>query len=62
MEGSAMEQSFIPVFVSVRLIFSFIKQLWFQMQDANGNEYLNEYYSIPVGNNDGSGYDYPVSI
>ncbi|CAA97441.2 Paired domain-containing protein [Caenorhabditis elegans] len=48
MEGSAMEQSFIPVFVS--------------MQDANGNEYLNEYYSIPVGNNDGSGYDYPVSI
>ncbi|EFO92169.1 CRE-NPAX-3 protein [Caenorhabditis remanei] len=48
MEGSSMEQSFIPVFVS--------------MQDANGNEYLNEYYSLPVNQNDSSGYDYPVSI
>ena len=32
------------------------------MQDANGNEYLNEYYSLPVNQNDSSGYDYPVSI
>uniref|UniRef100_A0A1I7UNA5 Paired domain-containing protein n=1 Tax=Caenorhabditis tropicalis TaxID=1561998 RepID=A0A1I7UNA5_9PELO len=48
MEGNSMEQSFIPLFVS--------------MQDANGNEYLNEYYSIPVSQNDNSGYDYPVSL
>ncbi|CAL2041177.1 unnamed protein product [Caenorhabditis brenneri] len=48
MEGSQLEQSFIPVFVA--------------MQDANGNEYLNEYYSIPVSQTDGSGYDYPNSL
>uniref|UniRef100_A0A8R1E2V1 Paired domain-containing protein n=1 Tax=Caenorhabditis japonica TaxID=281687 RepID=A0A8R1E2V1_CAEJA len=49
MEGSSMEQSFIPVFVS--------------MQDANGNEYLNEYYSIPISSSENSVFDsYPVSL
>ncbi|CAI2351149.1 unnamed protein product [Caenorhabditis sp. 36 PRJEB53466] len=48
MEASSMEQGFIPVFVS--------------MHDANGNEYLSEYYSLPVSSNDGVGYDYTVSL
>ncbi|PIC35641.1 hypothetical protein B9Z55_014937 [Caenorhabditis nigoni] len=49
MEGSSMEQSFIPVYVA--------------MQDANGNEYLNEYYSLPVVvKSEPSSYDYTVSI
>ncbi|CAP35311.1 Protein CBR-NPAX-3 [Caenorhabditis briggsae] len=49
MEGSSMDQSFIPVYVA--------------MQDANGNEYLNEYYSLPVVvKSEPSSYDYTVSI